>query len=403
MKLTKTPSKLSLAILIAIASPLAMADETGWTDGSGWFMGANIGQSRTTIDDPRITANLLAQGLATTAIADNNRDTGYKLFGGYQFNKYFGLEGGYFNLGQFGFTSTTLPAGSLTGSIKIQGLSLGMVGTLPLTERFSTFGRLGLNYAQSRTAFGGTGAGVGVVPIMPNTSKNQANYQLGLGLQYDMTPSLGMRAEVERYRVNDAIGNKGDVDLYSIGLIYRFGVEEPTPPVIIVQREEPPAPIVVAPEPVLETPKPIPVPVPVPVPRPVHKKTIFNADTSADSLFDFGKATVKPGGRAALDQFSAELIGTQFAVITVTGHTDRIGSQAYNKKLSARRAEVVKDYLVVSAGIPADKISARGVAGAEPITKPGDCKGKKASRALIACLAPDRRVEVDVEATRTEK
>ncbi|MDD2775881.1 MAG: OmpA family protein [Gallionella sp.] len=401
MKLTLTSSKLSLAVLVAIASPLAMADEAGWTDDSGWFMGANIGQSRTTIDDPRITANLLAQGLTTTAIADNNRDTGYKLFGGYQFNKYFGLEGGYFNLGQFGFLSTTLPAGSLAGNIKLQGLSFGTVGTLPITERFSAFGRLGLNYAQSRTSFSGTGAGLGVVPLNPNPNKNQINYKLGLGVQYDVTPSLGMRAEVERYRVNDAIGNKGDVDLYTIGLIYRFGVEEPTPPVIIVQREEPPAPIVVEPEPVIETPKPIPVP--VPVPRPVRKKTIFNADTSADSLFDFGKAVVKPGGRAALDQFSAELIGAQFEVITVTGHTDRIGSQAYNEKLSARRAEVVKDYLVVSAGIPANKISARGVAGAEPITKPDECKGKKATRALIACLAPDRRVEVDVDATRTEK
>ncbi len=400
MKFTKTSNKLGLAILIAIASPLAMADEAGWTDDSGWFMGANIGQSRTTIDDPRITANLLAQGLTTTSIVDNNRDTGYKLFGGYQFNKYFGLEGGYFDLGQFGFTSTTLPAGSLTGNVKIQGLSVGAVGTLPLTERFSAFGRLGLNYAQSRTSFSSTGAGVGVAPLLPNTSKNQVNYKLGLGLQYDFTPALGMRAEVERYRVNDAIGNKGDVDLYSLGLIYRFGVEKPVPVPAPAPVVEPP-PIVVVPAPVIETPKPVPVP--VPVPRPVRKKTIFNADTSADSLFDFGKATVKPGGRAALDQFSSELIGAKFEVITVTGHTDRIGSQAYNEKLSARRAEVVKEYLIVSAGIPADKISARGVAGAEPITKPGECKGKKATRALITCLAPDRRVEVDVEATRTEK
>ena len=133
------------------------------------------------------------------------------------------------------------------------------------------------------------------------------------------------------------------------------------------------------------------------------KKVTFSADSSADSLFDFDKSTVKPAGKQALDKFAADLRGANFDVITVTGHTDRIGSHAYNMKLSTRRAEAVKAYLVESAGIPAGKIEAKGVDGANPVTKPGECKGKKATKKLISCLAPDRRVEVEVVATRTSK
>ena len=121
---------------------------------------------------------------------------------------------------------------------------------------------------------------------------------------------------------------------------------------------------------------------------------------SADSLFDFDKATVKPAGKQQLDKLAADLRGADFDVITVTGHTDRIGTHAYNMGLSTRRAEAVKAYLVQSAGIPAGKIAARGTDGSDPVTKPGDCKGKKATKALIACLQPDRRVEVEVSGTR---
>jgi len=360
--------------------PFALADD------SGWYIGGNIGQSRAKIDDARITAQMLVAPTTAASIIDDNRDTGYKLFGGYRYNKNVAVEAGYFDLGQFGFTATTAPAGTLTGKIKLKGLNLDAVGTLPLTEKFSALGRLGLNYAQTRDSFIGTGA---ATVLNPNPSKNQINYKLGAGLQYDFTPSLGMRVEAERYRINDAVGNRGDIDMYSLGLVYRFGVEKPAP-----------APVA-EPEPVAA-----PAPKPVAVTPPPPRKVVFSADSSAESLFDFGKAIVKPSGKQALDRFAADLKGANYEVITVTGHTDRIGSQKYNQKLSERRAEMVKAYLVESAGIPAGKIEAKGVDGAEPVTKPGECKSKKGAKAtkqLIACLAPDRRVEIEVIATRTSK
>jgi OOP family OmpA-OmpF porin len=121
---------------------------------------------------------------------------------------------------------------------------------------------------------------------------------------------------------------------------------------------------------------------------------------SADSLFDFDSAAVKPAGRGELDKLATDLRGVDFDVIKVTGHTDRIGRQAYNQKLSSQRAEAVGSYLVSAAGIPAGKISAKGVNGADPVTKPGECVGTKVTQALIACLQPDRRVDIEVTGQR---
>ena len=383
-ELAKASGTLGLAALAAIASPFAMADDTGW------YAGVNVGQSRAKIDDARITGALVGGGITTTSITDDNRDTGYKLFGGYQFNRNFALEGGYFNLGTFGFAATTAPAaGTLNGRMKIQGLNLDAVGILPITERFSAFGRAGLNYADTKDSFSGSGA---VNVIRPNPSERETNAKVGLGLQYDFTKSIGMRLEAERYRINDGVGNKGDVDLFSVGLVYRFGGKEPAP----APRAMAPAPVAAAPAPQPAVVAPPPPPPPPAVKPPAPRKVTL----SADSLFDFGKANLRPAGKQELDRLAANLKGVDFNVITVTGHTDRIGSHAYNMELSTRRAEAVKAYLVGSAGIPAGKITARGTDGSDPVTKPGDCKGKKATKALIACLQPDRRVEVEVSGTK---
>ena len=385
MKSVKTSGAVATTVAVAVfaaittsASPSAMAQDLGW------YGGANIGRSAANIDDARITSGLAAGGLGTASISDRDRSTGFKLYGGYQFHRNFALEGGYFDLGKFGYTANTIPTGTLDGTIKLKGFNLDAVGILPITDRFSALGRVGLNYAQARDSFTGTGA---VNVTNPNPSKSGTNYKLGVGLQYAFTEALGMRAEVERYRVNDAVGNKGHVDLFSVGLVYRFG-----PKAQPVQRVSAPAYVAVAPEPAPVVVAPPPPPPPPPAPP---MKVTF----SADSLFDFDKANLKPAGRQQLDKFAADLKGVKYDAVAVTGHTDRIGAQAYNLKLSARRADAVKAYLVES-GIPASAIAAKGVNGANPVTKPEDCKGSKPTAKLIACLQPDRRVEVEVSGTR---
>ena len=367
----------ALAGLAVTLSPTAFADD------AGWYIGANAGQARTRIDDARIAGGLLGDGFTVTSISNDEHHFGFKAFGGYEFNRYFALESGYFDLGRFGFTADTTPAGSLRGDIKIKGLNFDAVGSLPIGEKFSLFARGGLNYAESKDTFAGTGS-VTVIDRSPH--KSAPNYKFGFGAQYDFTRTVGMRIEAERYRINDAVGNKGDVDLYSAGLVIRFGRAEPPPP--------PPPP---APAPVAAAAVPEPPP-PPPPPPPIRKRVSF----SADSLFDFANDTVRPAGKAALDTFVAELKGAQFEVINVTGYTDRIGSHAYNAKLSERRAESVKSYLVQSAGIPPDKVITRGADGEDPVTKPGECRGEKRTPILIACLQPDRRVDVEVVGSRLQ-
>ena len=127
-------------------------------------------------------------------------------------------------------------------------------------------------------------------------------------------------------------------------------------------------------------------------PPPARQKMTF----SADALFDFDKSDLRPEGKKALDDFVRELRGASYDSITVTGHASRTGPAPYNMKLSVRRAESVKAYLVHSGGIDSRFIKTEGKGETEPVTKPGQCKGTKVTKKLIACLQPDRRVEVDV-------
>ena len=264
MKFARASGMLGLVALAVMASPFAVAQD------SGWYGGLNLGQSRAKIADARIRAELLGSGLTMTSIAEDERDTGYKLYGGYRLHRNFAIEGGYFNLGKFGFTANTVPLGTLRGDIKLQGLNLDAVAILPITERFSAFGRLGLNYAQARDSFAGTGA---VTVLNPNPSKRDTNYKFGAGLQYDLTERLGMRLEAERYRINDAVGNKGDINLFSIGLLYRFGEKTPAPAPRPASYTPPPPPQAAPPPPPPQTvtpPRPpqsvTPEPQPAPLP-----------------------------------------------------------------------------------------------------------------------------------------
>lgn len=213
MNIAKASRTLGLAAFALIAGPIAAADD------AGWYGGINIGRSRATTDEARITGKLLGRGIATNSITDDDGDSGHTLFGGYRFNRNFALEGGYFDLGKIGLTGTTVPAGTLTGNIKHKGLNLDAVGILPVTGKLYAFGRVGLNFAEARDSFAGTGA---VNLLDPNPGKRDTNYKFGLGLQYNFTPSLGMRLEAERYRTNEAIGSKGDIGSLWFGMVYRF-------------------------------------------------------------------------------------------------------------------------------------------------------------------------------------
>jgi OmpA-OmpF porin, OOP family len=115
----------------------------------------------------------------------------------------------------------------------------------------------------------------------------------------------------------------------------------------------------------------------------------------ADALFDFDKAILKPAGKEKLDDLASKIGNLNLEVVVATGYTDRIGSDKYNDRLSLRRAQAVKAYLV-SKGIEANRIYTEGKGKRNPVTTGCNQKNRKQ---LIACLAPDRRVEVEVVGT----
>jgi OOP family OmpA-OmpF porin len=205
---------------------------------------------------------------------------------------------------------------------------------------------------------------------IPIPRKNDTNYKLGLGLQYAVTESLAVRAEAERYRVNDAIGNRGHIDLVSVGLIYRFG-----------GKTQAPAPRMAVAEPVREVVAAAPPP---PAPR-FEKYTL-----SATELFAFDSAELRMP-QPKLDEI-ANALGSNSEVndVVITGYTDRIGSDKYKQKLSERRAVAVKTYLT-GKGIDANRLKAQGKGEADPVVV---CTDKKLV-VLIKCLEPNRRVEVE--------
>jgi OOP family OmpA-OmpF porin len=265
-------------------------------------------------------------------------------------------------------------------------------------SNFRPFLLAGLGIGRNKLSYTGT------APINAlDNSKTSWLANVGLGAQYLINDSFGLQADIRQQwsrakgglvdTVSGANTNSTETvsnTLLSLGGIFRFGAPAPMP---VVAAE--PTPVVV--------PAPAPVAAPVavvePAPLPVAeacKPTLETITISAEKLFGFDKSKLTADGKAELDQAGAKIIGNpDIELVMVTGHTDRIGSDAYNQKLSERRANQVKDYLV-SQGIEANRLQAVGKGESEPVVECNGVKGKK----LIECLAPNRRVVLSAEKQR---
>jgi OOP family OmpA-OmpF porin len=152
-----------------------------------------------------------------------------------------------------------------------------------------------------------------------------------------------------------------------------------------------------APPPPKAAPAPAPKPAAKPKPTPKPKKpAMMNVELKLSvQNFDFDKATMRDDQRKEIDDWMAKAWkGVTLGAVIVTGHTDRIGSAAYNKKLSEARALTVKDYLT-SKGVDQKLIFWEGKGFANPVPVTKFCDNKMSRKQLIECLAPNRRVDIE--------
>ncbi|MCF7719498.1 OmpA family protein [Aeromonas jandaei] len=274
-------------------------------------------------------------------------------FVGYNFTENFGTEFGYQYAGR----------GNTDGNrYENQGATLSGIARLPLGGDFSAFAEGGAYWAHT------DGLGVSDTKVSPLA---------GLGVTYKVSDALDLQA---RYRymwdVADLHADNGDryksnqsvATLEAVYHPFRSSYVAPAPAPVV---EEAPAPV---------------------APQIVEKNFALNSDV----LFAFGKDSLKPEGVAALNALYQQIVEFQpkDGNAVVVGYTDRIGSDAYNQKLSEARARTVANFLV-SKGMAASKVAIEGRGEANPVTGT-KCNGVKAKAQLISCLAPDRRVEVRV-------
>ncbi|MCM2309539.1 MAG: OmpA family protein [Sulfuritalea sp.] len=193
--------------------------------------------------------------------------------------------------------------------------------------------------------------------------------------------------------VGYVIDQRDNVVKSGTGLCWRTGYWTPA---MAIEECDPDLVKKPAPAPAPAAAAPAPAPAPAAAPKPAAQKVTL----AADALFDFDKAVLRPEGKAKLDKLSGDIKGIKLEVIIAVGHADRFGSDAYNQKLSEKRAEAVKAYLV-SKGVEPNRVYTEGKGEKQPITKADQCKGPK-SKKTIDCLQPDRRVEIEVIGTKNQ-
>lgn len=185
-------------VIAAALSSTAFGQQFGVPGESGFYGGLGVGQSNSETNAGPIAG------------AKDDKDTAWKAFGGYQFNRYFAVEAGYIDLGR---ATVVGPAGA--ASFNSEAWQASVVGSLPVNQQFAFTGKLGV--AQTKTD---TVGNIGATQIVASDHSTDPTY--GLGLRYDFTKQLGVRGEWERFRASGSSFGKSDIDVYSVSGIYRF-------------------------------------------------------------------------------------------------------------------------------------------------------------------------------------
>jgi len=186
-----------LGATVMTAPSVSMAQARGDT---GWYAGITLGQSD-------------VKDVDCAGFSCDKKDTAFRILGGYQINRNFAAELGYQDLGK-----VTLSAPGVSFNIKANVWELVGIGAYPFANQFSGYGKLGAYHGESKASAAVAGFGSG------SLKETNTDLTFGLGVQYDVSRELGVRGEWQRYKNigGDNVGGKSDVDVLSIGALWRF-------------------------------------------------------------------------------------------------------------------------------------------------------------------------------------
>jgi OmpA-OmpF porin, OOP family len=191
----------ALSGLITASQASAQAQQSA----AGFYVGGSLGQSNF---DKDIVSGLIASGRVDTS------DTGYKFFGGYQFNRNVGLEVAYVDLGKASYSGSYVDNGQTVivtdGKVEVTGFNLSAVGAWPVSPNFDVFGKIGFLAWEDKASDISGG-----IPFSDTIDGTDLSF--GFGANWHLTKNVRFRLEWERFRVD-----KTDADLFSIGAVYKF-------------------------------------------------------------------------------------------------------------------------------------------------------------------------------------
>lgn len=337
-----------IAIAVAVAA-FATATHAAPKDKT-WYAGAKLGWSD--FEDTGFHSHVPNINNGKT----QGNQLGAGVYLGSQHNQYFGFELGYDWFGKIKHVNQ-----SNNCSLNSMGVQLTTRLNYPLTDVLDIYTRLGsiVWHTDVKTKIFNQGS--------HKKYKISASPVYALGVEYAFTKELATRLD---YQWVPHIGDKDLLSIYpdngmlSVGITYRFNQD--SKPVIL------------------------------PSPATIENKRFT---LRSDILFEFNKQTFRPEGKVELDSLYSELINLDPTKgrIVVIGYADRIGSPSYNKPLSEKRAHEVMNYLI-SKGISENTISLQSLGEENPVTG-STCDNIKVRKELINCLAPDRRVNIEIQGT----
>lgn len=352
--------------LIALAvAGMSVATAYAGPQSNSFYVGAKAGWASFHGDINQLDAKKVGHGMG---YGINRNSASYGAFVGYQIVNNLAVEAGYDYFGRVRGTVKQNDNDAQAFKHTTHGATLALKTNFEVVKGLDTYAKAGIAFVNNRYNLLDTGTNQ-----MQKIAESKNALLLAAGVEYAFSPSVAGHLEYQwlqnaakgKDKILNGLNKKSyspSIGNLSAGLTYRFGQGS-----------------------VAEAGSDL-----------VSKRFAFGADV----LFDFGKSNLKPAAIVALEDAHEEIVnlGLVSPSIQVNGYTDRIGKDAPNLALSQRRAESVANY-IASKGISPENITAVGYGKANPITG-RSCDSVKGRNALIACLAPDRRVEVQIQGSK---